>query len=110
MSRRTKKNSPFGEIISVFMANRGLSTRALADIAGVSPGNIVDWRKGVNPTDYLAVARLADFFGVTVRFLLTGQEELQSSAPDGQWPQSLHPGETIFSGPCEIIVRRLVSP
>lgn len=52
----------------------GLDNAAVAKAAGVAIGTVSNWRQGRTP-DTPAVLKLAQFFGVTVEWLLTGREE-----------------------------------
>jgi len=58
------------ETISSLARERGLSIGALAAIVGISSGNMYDWRSGRSRPSVEALGKLADFFGVSVDYLL----------------------------------------
>jgi transcriptional regulator with XRE-family HTH domain len=61
--------------IDGLLASRNEKRQVLADTAGFSAANIAKWKtQGSTPTATAAVA-IADYFGVSVRWLLTGQDE-----------------------------------
>jgi transcriptional regulator with XRE-family HTH domain len=57
------------------MENNKLSVRDAAQIAGVPPSTLANWRAGASPDNHLALKRLSDHFGVSLAFLLTGEHE-----------------------------------
>jgi transcriptional regulator with XRE-family HTH domain len=61
--------------IDGLLASRNEKRKVLADAVGFSAANIAKWKtQGGTPTVTAAVA-IADYFGVSVRWLLTGQDE-----------------------------------
>ena len=72
-ARRKKLNTPFGKNLSLILNERGISQRAAAEMAGVSPKSITDWLSGTIPHDYLAVQRLSKALNCSFEFLLTGE-------------------------------------
>lgn len=75
MGRRKKKESPFRSILCSFMEQSNLSVRQTAMIAEVPPSTLANWRAGATPDDHLALHRLALHFGVTLGYLLTGEDD-----------------------------------
>lgn len=107
--RRPKQRElPFGQVLSSLMAEKGLSNRAAAQLAGISATTIQDWRSGTAPSDLLAATRLADALGVSLRFLLTGEHEKSVSGREMTISEVLTDGGEMFSGICEVKIRRLV--
>lgn len=70
--RRRGEPTSFARNLAVVMKQRGLSLRAVADMAGVSVSSVSDWLNNANPTDYMKVARLARRLGIGFEWLLTG--------------------------------------
>lgn len=60
------------------MAEKKITVEKASRVADVSKSNIVSWRSGVAPTNFEAVKKLAELFGVSFSFLLTGAEESSS--------------------------------
>lgn len=104
---RKKIQTPFAKNLKLILAERGLSQKAAAEIAGVTPATLNDWLAGSIPTDHIAVQKLCRALGCSFEWLLTGSEtrvepkalsmtELFDSEPDPS-----------FSGIFEISARRL---
>ena len=49
---------------------KGLSQKKLADQLGLSAGTIGNWESGIREPNFDTVAKLAEFFNVTVDYLL----------------------------------------
>ena len=64
------------ERILVLMENRKISGLKLASELGFNKGNVADWKSGKTKPRTEHIVKLADFFGVTTDYLLTGQEPL----------------------------------
>lgn len=50
--------------------NRGISQYKLADILGISQARIGHWEAGTRECDFNMLIKLADYFGVTIDYLL----------------------------------------
>ena len=100
-------NSPFAKLLVTLMEEKQLGVREAARKAGVSPSTIVSWRSGSHPEDYLAVKRLARALGVTLSFLLTGEEEgSRDVAPS--IAEVFSDGGMVFDGYARIRIERLI--
>ena len=55
--------------------NKGLSQRELASIFKVSTGTVGNWEVGTREPDYTTLMKLANFFNVSVDYLL-GREDI----------------------------------
>lgn len=51
---RKKVQSPFARNLKAILAERGLSQKAAAEVANVTPATLNDWLAGSNPSDHLA--------------------------------------------------------
>lgn len=60
----------FSEILRNLRAMKNLSQKKLAEILGVSPGNVSDWESGKTKPGYVALAALARCFEVSADYLL----------------------------------------
>lgn len=108
MARKAAKKSSLGPILTSLLGEKGLTNREAAKIAGVSATSIQDWKSGVSPTDFRALARLADHFGIPLRFLLTGDLERDANGRVLTLSEVLSDGGEVFSGICEVKIRRLI--
>lgn len=69
---RSKTATPFAANLKKLLADRQLSIRTMADIAGVKPSTLQNWLSGENPADILAVQKLARALQLDFEALLTG--------------------------------------
>ncbi len=65
----------FDATLILLMKETGMTVKAAARIAEVGPSTIQSWRSGAKPTNFDAVRRLAQAFGTSLSFLLTGEED-----------------------------------
>jgi transcriptional regulator with XRE-family HTH domain len=105
--RRRRTASPFTKLLNALMSEKGLGVREASRIAGVSPSTITDWRSGALPDDFSAARRLATSLGVTLSFLLTGEDDAR---PEGNPSVSevFEDGGAIFDGYAKITIQRLL--
>ena len=66
-----------------------ITAKKFADDIGVSNGNVSDWKYGKSKPGVSVLPKIAEYFSVSVDFLLTGRE-----AP----PKELSPGEAEWLG------------
>jgi len=90
------------------MTRKKVSVRKAAVIAGVGSSTVNSWRSGSAPTDYLAVKRLAEHLGVSMAFLLTGEEDAVSLRSPPQIEEVFEDGGELFDGFAQISIRRLI--
>jgi len=105
--RSQKEKSLFAKNLRALMAEKKVTVRAAAAIAGVGTSTIDNWRGGALPEDFVAVKRLAHSFGVSFSFLLTGGDD---SSPD-RLPliaEVFDDGGALFDGYAKITIQRLV--
>lgn len=63
----------FSSRFSFLIGQRGVSQRALADECNLSPGAVTQYAQGRTPKAE-ELLRIARFFGVTMEWLLTGED------------------------------------
>lgn len=90
------------------MTQKGVGVREAAGIAGVSPSTISDWRAGVAPDNYEAVAKLAEFFGTSMAFMLLGRHETHLAEGARSVVGVFEDAGVIFDGFAKITIQRLV--
>lgn len=98
------------------LVDQNRKQRELADFIGVSERNIATWKsRGTDPPAKL-VFKIAEFFGVSVEWILTGEEHLHTSFVNngsvagnlGQHYGTLivrNGGERVLSDECAELVR-----
>ncbi len=69
----------YSERIKQFRQQKGVTQQQLADEIGVSRQSVVRWENGFAVPSMFYAQKLAVYFGVTVWFLMTGEEEKKSS-------------------------------
>ncbi len=108
MTRRSKKSNPFANILRSVMAERRVSARQAAKIAGVSHSTIIDWQTGSSPDNYLAVKRLSEALGIGFSYLLTGTHDQSVDSIVPSLTSVFSDGDTVFDGYAKITIQRLV--
>lgn len=63
-----------GEMIRELRGDKGISQEALADVCDVSMQAVSKWENGQSCPDITFLPLLAEYFGVSVDYLLTGRE------------------------------------
>lgn len=69
------ENIKIGEIIKALRKEKGLSQESLAEVCGVSMQAVSKWENELSYPDITFLPRLADYFEVTVDYLLFGKTE-----------------------------------
>ncbi|MBI3555224.1 MAG: hypothetical protein HY074_03035 [Deltaproteobacteria bacterium] len=108
MKRAEKGVSTFSKILTTLMAEKEVGVREAARIAGVGPSTLVSWRAGALPEDYIAVRKLAHHFGVTLGYLLTGEDDTRPADGIPAISEVFQDGGILFDGYAKILVQRLV--
>ncbi|MGZ3775305.1 MAG: helix-turn-helix domain-containing protein [Bdellovibrio sp.] len=109
--KRTRKRSnpaPFAKILRTLMSEKKMTLRQASAIAGVATSTINDWRSGALPTDYAAVKKLANALGVSLSFILTGEEETRRPESLPTIAEVFDDGGAIFDGYAKITIQRLI--
>lgn len=60
----------FGKRIRELREDKGLTRKALGEVFNLKQNAVYEWEVRGKQTDYETLCKLADFFGVTVDFLL----------------------------------------
>lgn len=63
------------EIFIKLLEEKGISTRKLALELGISPSTFTDWKNGRSKPNLDKMVKIADYFGVSVHYLVTGKEK-----------------------------------
>jgi transcriptional regulator with XRE-family HTH domain len=108
VNRKEKKTAPFAKILTSFMDEKGVGVREAARIAGVGASTVVSWRSGALPQEYAAVKRLAEHFGTTLGFLLTGEHDSKPANTQPAITEVFEDAGMIFDGYAKITVQRLL--
>ena len=74
----------FQERLYQLRRERGLSQEALAEVVGVTRQAVQKWESGASRPDMDNLAALADYFDVTLDYLVLGRESAPAGQPQGQ--------------------------
>jgi transcriptional regulator with XRE-family HTH domain len=69
---RTRVVSPFAANLKTILAERGVTMRGAAEVAGVNHSVVNDWLAGSQPSDPMAVLRLCRALKCDYQWLMTG--------------------------------------
>lgn len=104
------------ERLFALLSERRVSQKQFATSVGINPRNVSSWQtRGTDPPAN-AICKIAEFFGVSVEWLLSGEEHLHSSyVNNGSVSGNLGPhtgtiivrngGERVLSEECSELVR-----
>ena len=74
----------FQERMNRLRRERGLSQEDLAGVVGVTRQAVQKWESGASRPDMDNLTALADYFGVTLDYLVLGREQVPAAQPQGQ--------------------------
>lgn len=90
------------------MAEKNISVRKAAEMAGVGVSTIDNWRAGALPEDYSAVKRLANKLDVSLSFILTGEDDARKPNEAISVTEAFDDGGSLFDGYAKITIQRLL--
>ncbi len=99
-------NETLAQRLIRLMESYNVSVRDAADVADVPSSTVQNWRSGSQPTDFLAVKRLASALGVSFSYLLIGMEDTahnRKPAPEDVFST----GKIVFEGFAKIKIEQL---
>jgi len=102
--RQGTNKLPFGKILKGVMTDRGLTVRAVAEMAGVNPSVVQSWVNHAIPHDLQAVSKLAQALGMTFKELLLGEPETDAKPLS---IEEIFQEKDFFEGICKISIKRL---
>ena len=76
MKATKTKNSVFAKNLKNLLQERGLSQRAVAELASVRPSVVNDWLAGCRPTKMEPVVALCQALKIDFQYLLTGTRSI----------------------------------
>lgn len=71
----------FSDVLRQLRKQKKINQATLADAIGMSQATIASWEKGTRKPDAETVAQLADYFGVTIDYLM-GRDETAHQQPE----------------------------
>lgn len=85
----------FWERYNSLCAQKGMSANAVAKIIGKSSGSVTFWKNGKVP-HHSTLIKIADYFGVTVDYLLGKEEKKPTAEAVGNDNQLLNEAEQLM--------------
>ncbi|UMV50235.1 helix-turn-helix domain-containing protein [Paenibacillus macerans] len=92
MGRLGKKLSIY-ERIELLIKNAGLTKKAFCLKLGISTGNLGDWKRGKSTPSSNKLIEIADFFDVSLDWLMTGREKQASAVNEGKAKYTARDGD-----------------
>ncbi|MCM3168993.1 MULTISPECIES: helix-turn-helix domain-containing protein [Peribacillus] len=83
-----------GARLKKLRSRQGLSQEELSKILGLTRGTYAHYEINKRQPDYDTLKKIADFFDVTLDYLITGNEK--NISPDEMWQEFLNPKTQIF--------------
>lgn len=69
------------EIFSNLLQKHGISAYKVSKETGVSQSTLSDWKRGISTPKQDKLQKIADYFGVTIDYLMTGKENAEKKEP-----------------------------
>ena len=79
------------EVFEQLLQKHGVTPYKVAKEAGVTQTALSNWKSGRSTPSSKTLQKVADYFGVTVDYLMTGRNEIKEKAPELQDPGYLPP-------------------
>ena len=70
------------EIFEHLLQKYGLTAYKVSKETGITQSTLSDWKRGRSTPKTENMKKIADYFGVTVEYLMTGKEEPKEKAPE----------------------------
>lgn len=72
------------KIFEMLLAERGVTAYQVSKATGISTGSLTDWKKGRSQPKIDKLQKIANYFGVSVNYLLTGEQEKPDTQKDAE--------------------------
>lgn len=95
--------SGFSMRLSNLLTESGLTVKEAASICGTGTSQIQSWKSGTLSTDYAALSKLAEHLGITLEYLLTGENKTQPGIKE-----IFQNGELLFDGFLKVRIERMI--
>ncbi|PPK79885.1 transcriptional regulator with XRE-family HTH domain [Lacrimispora xylanisolvens] len=77
------------EVFEQLLQKYGVTPYKVAQKAGVTQTALSNWKSGRSTPSAKTLQKIADYFGVTVDYLMTGKEAIEKKSPDNDREQRL---------------------
>jgi transcriptional regulator with XRE-family HTH domain len=96
----------FSKRLNILMKRNDLTARAAARVAGVTPSTYHEWLSGSHPRNFEAVLKLAEYFNVSMAYLLVGKIEKKHG--EEVLSDMVSATTQIFEGFLEVKITKLI--
>lgn len=86
----------FFDVYKALCAEKDMSPNGVAKEIGIASPSVTQWKHGSTPRPAV-LQRIAEYFGVSVSYLLTGEEQ-KESPPQGGEPPTIEDWEKALEG------------
>ena len=76
-------------IIEKLITNRKLTAYKVAKATNIDPSSFTDWKSGKCKPSAAALKKLAEFFNVSVDYLLIGEQEEPTTRREGEFMEMI---------------------
>ena len=70
------------EVFERLLAEHGITAYKVAKATGITTATLTSWKKGRYTPKQEKLQKIADYFGVTIEYLMTGEEEPKEKVPE----------------------------
>lgn len=70
------------EIFEQLLQKYGLTAYKVSKETGITQSTLSDWKRGRSTPKTENMKKIADYFGVSVEYLMTGKDEIKEKAPE----------------------------
>ncbi len=88
------------QTLKALLQQRGMTLREISKVSGVPVSTLSEWSSNRNPKNPLQTKKVAEALGVTMHFLIFGED-------DSQEPIQKILKEDFFSGTFEMTIKRV---
>ena len=92
------------EVFERLLKERNVTASDVSKATGIARSNFTDWKKGRTTPKLEKIQKIADYFGVSIEYLTTGEEKSPIVHADGQsdWyidPATAKMAQEVFADP-----------
>ena len=70
------------EVFERLLSEHGITAYKVAKATGIAASTFSDWKSGRSTPKQEKLQKIADYFGVTIDYLMTGKEDPKEKAPE----------------------------
>ena len=70
------------EVFERLLSEHGITAYKVAKATGITTATLTSWKKGRYTPKQEKLQKIADYFGVTIDYLMTGKEDPKEKAPE----------------------------